>query len=521
MNPTFRVESICSIGENENNMKNKNLKILKNVFINSGQNRLNLVDLFFDEQIEKIVPRLNKPIDWKDISTNEKWEKFKQNIPAQKYSTDDKIYDGKFLLLMPGAIDAHVHFNTPGFEDRDDFEHGSLAAACGGVTTVIDMPCTSLPPVTSLENLKVKMQAIEGRSWVDYAFWGGVSGNDFQMWSPIDQNIQDLCDMGVVGFKCYFVSGMYTFTDLTFEQMSNIAEIIELKQGILAVHAEDKSLVLKRQMAFQKLGLNNWQAYCRARDDVAEGKAVTQIIEIVRRTGVQIHIVHLSSKLGLEQVIKAKDEGLKVTAETCPHYLYFTENDFRNEAISNYLKTAPPVRTEQDREALWQGLQDKTISFVTTDHAGCDPIKEKSSWNFWEVYGGIPGVEHRVPFLLSEGFKKGRLTLSRTIDLLATNVAKFFHLHSKGSLTIGNDADMALNNLWDKQVVKSENMHSKGKYTPFEGVTFDAVIEATFLRGKMIADRKGESEVCVGYGKPMLLTPSEWSVGRRATRATT
>ncbi|UCE06604.1 MAG: dihydroorotase [bacterium] len=486
-------------------MKNKNLKILKNVFISSGLNRLNLVDLIFDEQIEKIVPQLNQSIKWQDISTREKWEKFKQNISPKQYSADAKVYDGRHLLLMPGAIDSHVHFNTPGFEDRDDFEHGSLAAACGGVTTVIDMPCTSLPPVTLIENLKIKMKAIEGRSWIDYTFWGGVSGNDFQMWKRIDQNIQDLSDMGVVGFKCYFVSGMYTFTDLTFEQMSKVAGIIGLNEGILAVHAEDKALVLQRQMAFQNTGLNNWQAYCQARDDIAEGKAVTHIIEIARRTDAQIHIVHLSSKLALEQIMKAHDEGLKITTETCPHYLYFTENDFRNEAISNYLKTAPPVKTEQDREALWHGLKDKTISYVTTDHAGCDPIREKSSWNFWDVYGGIPGVEHRVPFLFSEGFKKGRLTLSRTIDLLSNNVAKFFKLDSKGGLTVGNHADLALINLWDKQIVKSENMHSKGKYTPFEGVTFEAVVDSTFLRGKMIADRSGNSEVNFGYGKPVFV----------------
>jgi len=485
-------------------MKNKSLKIIKNVLISAGQNRLNLVDLIFDEQIEKIVPRMNKSIDWKNISTREKWETFKQNIPASQNPADAKIYDGKFLLLMPGAIDSHVHFNTPGFEGREDFEHGSLAAACGGVTTVIDMPCTSLPPVTSLENLKTKMKAIEGRSWVDYAFWGGVSGNDFEVYDErtMYYRIHNLVQGGVVGFKAYFISGMEFFADLPYEDMSDLAMMIKSNNSLLAIHAEDKALVLERELALQKKDFHNWQAYCQARDDIAEAKAVTQAIEIARRTEARIHIVHLSSKLALEQIRKAQDEGLKITTETCPHYLYFTENDFKNEAIANYLKTAPPVKSEQDRDALWQGLKDKTISFVITDHAGCDPIKEKSSWNFWEVYGGIPGVEHRVPFLFSEGFKKGRLTLSRTIELLSTSVADFFKLNSKGSLTAGKDADLALINLWDQQVVKSENMHSKGKYTPFEGVTFEAVVDSTFLRGKMIHSSTGESEVSLGYGKP-------------------
>ncbi len=486
-------------------MKNKDFKILNNVFISSGANRLKLVDLVFDERIQKIVPQLDRPVQWQDISTREQWEKLKQNFPARKVPKDAKIYDGKFLLLMPGAIDSHVHFSTPGFEDREDFEHGSLAAACGGVTTVIDMPCTSLPPVTSLENLKMKMKAIEGRSWVDYAFWGGVSGNDFQMRNRIDQNIQDLVEMGVIGFKCYFLSGMYTFTDLAFEQILKVAEMVDFSGSILAVHAEDKTLVLERQYEFQQKGFANWQAYCQSRDDVAEAKAVAQAIEIARRTDAQIHIVHLSSKLALEQIAKAQNEELSITAETCPHYLYFTENDFQNETIANFLKTAPPVKKAADREALWQGLKDGTISFVTTDHAGCNPMKEKSSWDFWKVYGGIPGVEHRVPFLFSEGFKKNRLTLSETIELLSTNAADFFSLDSKGSLTIGNDADLALINLWEEQIVKSENMHSKGKYTPFEGVTLEAVVDSTFLRGKMIVDRNGNSEVVLGHGKPVFV----------------
>ena len=156
------------------------MKLLQNIFITIAENRLMLVDLLFSSKIKKIIPKLSQEIEWRDIATNEKWEKFKRDFPAQPEPLDVEVYDGNFLLLMPGAIDAHVHFNTPGFEEREDFEHGSLAAAHGGVTTVIDMPCTSIPPVTTVENLKTKMNAIKGKSWVDYAFWGGVSGNDFK-----------------------------------------------------------------------------------------------------------------------------------------------------------------------------------------------------------------------------------------------------------------------------------------------------------------------------------------------------
>ena len=166
-----------------------------------------------------------------------------------------------------------------------------------------------------------------------------------------------------------------------------------------------------------------------------------------------------------------------------------------------FLKTAPPVKKAIDRKELWQGLNDGSLSFVTTDHAGCDPKKEKSSKNFWEVYGGIPGVEHRVPFMFSEGFLKGKLSLQKTIELLSTNAAEFFNLKQKGKLEVGKDADFALINLWTSEVIKSRNMHSKGKYTPFENVQFNARVVKTFIRGQLVMDRKNNFIAKPGSGK--------------------
>ena len=258
----------------------------------------------------------------------------------------------------------------------------------------------------------------------------------------------------------------------------------------MAVHAEDKKMIAERTAISKSAGQNNWQAYCVARDDQAEASAIKLLVKIAEKTECRIHVVHLSSKLGLDIIREAQSKGLKVTSETCPQYLFFTQKDFSNSKISAYLKTAPPVKNEIDREALWEGLKDGTLSFVVTDHAGCNPEKEKSSKNFWEVYGGIPGVEHRIPFLFSEGFLKDKLTLSQTIKLLSSNVADYFNLESKGYIKEGYDADFALINLWDKQVINSKEMHSKGKYTPFEGITFNAVVEKTFLRGNLIMNSK-------------------------------
>ena len=482
-------------------MSNKQSKILKNVFLSTNENRLKLVDIYFSDKIEKVIDRISSEIEWKEIDNIDKRNIVTRQFSVNNHPSDSNILDGEFRVLTPGAIDSHVHFDTPGFEERDDFEHGSTAAAIGGVTTVIDMPCTSLPPVTNKNNFAVKQYALEKRSLVDYAFWGGVCGNDFDNNLNVEKQIQDLSDNGVVGFKTYLISGMDTFTDLTQERFLQTANWIKQTGKPMAVHAEDKNSILDRRTALQNVGQNTWRAYCLARDDKAEAAAVKLLVEIAEKTECRIHVVHLSSKLGLDIIREAQGEGLKITSETCPHYLFFTQRDFNNPEISSYLKTAPPVKNEVDRDALWEGLKDETLSFVVTDHAGCDPKKEKSSSNFWEVYGGIPGVEHRVPFLFSEGFLKNKLTLSQSIKLLSSNVADYFNLKNKGYVKEGLDADFTLINLWYKQVVKSQKMHSKGKYTPFEGITLNSVVEKTFLRGELIMNRIGATEQKIGYGK--------------------
>lgn len=471
-------------------MPDERKNILKNVLLCVKENKLQFCDILFDSKIREIIPISEQIFDWKDVKNKTHRDRFLGSFSQLENIDGANIIDGKFLLAIPGAIDSHVHFDTPGFEFREDFEHGSLAAAHGGVTTVIDMPCTSLPPVTTLANLHTKLDAIKNRSHVDYALWGGIAGNDFEKEDERSRNIVDLSNEGVVGFKSYTISGMETFSDLTFDQMKLAAELVGKTGKPLAVHAEDKEMILSRMKNFSIMEMNSWKTYCHARDEHAEAVAINKLISIAEKVDCKIHVVHLSSKLGLKSIYKAQDLGLFFTTETCPHYLYFTQKDFENDSIRNFLKTAPPVKFEEDKEALWKGLEDGSILFVTTDHAGCDPEKEKSSDNFSEVYGGIPGVEHRVPFLFTEGFLKDRLTLERTIHLLSTNAADHFKLKSKGHIEENFDADISLIDLWDSEIISASNMHSKGKYTPFEGVRFNAMVEKTFLRGNLIMSKE-------------------------------
>ena len=464
--------------------------LLKNVFVSHTNNQMKLADIHFTDKIKTIIPKSDQLIDWKDIADHNEWMRFRQAFQSDDRTTGGKIYDGHYLLAVPGSIDAHVHFNTPGFENREDFDHASLAAAYGGVTTVFDMPCTSIPPVTSVDNLNSKYQAIKDRSWIDYGFWGGISGTDLQDEKNTLQKIEALADAGVVGFKVYCISGMASFTDLTYNQIEKVAHWVKITGLPLAVHAEDKHAVLSRQHQLQKRGENDWRAFCQSRDAFAESEAVSQLITIAKKTDCHIHIVHLSSKEALDMIRKAKSSGVNITVETCPHYLHFTQHDFDDPQIRAFLKTSPPVKSEQDRNALWHGLRDGTIDYITTDHAGCDPLEEKNANNFWDVYAGIPGVEHRVPFFISEGFMKNRLTLSETINLMTRNVANNFKINAiKGDLEPGKDADIVLVNLWNRQIVKSEDMHSKGKYTPFEGFEFACSVDTTFLRGRLIMDK--------------------------------
>ncbi|MAT57194.1 MAG: allantoinase AllB [Ignavibacteriae bacterium] len=480
------------------------MKRITNIFINTKGNKLRLAEVVFADKITEIN-FLSNEFDWNDVKDKNSLDEFKSQNKNE--SEAKNLIDGNFCLLMPGAIDPHVHFDTPGFEFREDFEHASTAAAYGGVTTIIDMPCTSLPPVTDIENFKTKLEVVKSRSLIDFAFWGGVRRQDFDDLQKLEKQIIELSEAGVAGYKVYVISGMEEFSDLTYEQIEQAAQIIKQTGKPMAVHAEDKSLVVSRREAFQKENKDSWKEYCIARDVESEQKAIEQIKNISEKTGCRIHIVHLSSKAGMEIIRTAAKENIKLTSETCPHYLYFTQGDFENVKIRNFLKTAPPVKFEEDQNELWKALKNNELEFVTTDHAGCNPDEEKTSDNFWQVYGGIPGVEHRVPFLFSEGFMKNRLTLEQTIKLLSTNAAKFFNLADKGELSENKDSDFTLIDLWNSQVISADNMHSKGKYTPFDGVTFNAVVKNTYLRGEEIMNRDKNTFGKIGYGRFVEIKP--------------
>lgn len=395
-------------------------------------------------------------------------------------------------LVLPGVIDAHVHFDDPGFTHREDFATGTAAAAAGGVTTIVDMPCTSLPPVTSLAALRNKLEVITPKAHVDYMLWGGVSDNALAepQWQ---QNLQEIVEEGVAAIKIYFLSGMETFRDVSRQQAREVLQQTKSLGIPVGVHAEDRGMVRKLQADLQAAGDNSLEAYAASRPAGAEIAAVARLRELSHETGAAIHIVHVGSAGVVDLVSAAKREGLPMTAETCPHFLAFTAQDLLDQG--SVLKTAPVVKTESDRDRLWQALASRELDFVATDHAAGAWPEEKETGSAWTDYGGVPGVELSLPYLYSEGVGQGHITLERMTELLAGAPARFLGIdHLKGRLAPGLDADFVVFEEQEEWTVSAQNLHNKNCYTPLEGQRLVGRVREVYLRGKRIYRRRQDGD---------------------------
>jgi len=432
------------------------MKLIKNAKINNKNERL--VNILFDDKIRKITA---------------------ENINI----SNCKIIDLKGKLLIPGCIDAHVHFNDPGYNHHEDFESGTTAAAFGGITTIIDMPCTSIPPVTNVENFRQKLEIVQPKACIDFAFWGGIRQNDF----PIDEKkIADLWKAGVIGLKIYTISGMDSFEALSYAQIGNILQ--KFPEILFGFHAEDKMTIKQNQKLRQTA-----ENYAKIRSMEAEFIAVKNILKNKHQ---KIHFVHISSKKAAELILKSENASF----ETCPHYLQFTANDLPR--LRGKLKTAPPVKFAEDREFLRQCVKDGKVDFITTDHAGCDFKTEKKIADFAKIYNGIPATELMVPFLFSEFYQKEKTNLAKMIKLTSENVAKRFLIYpQKGSLQIGTDADFTVIDLQKPFIVDETKLHSKGKYSPFDGKKFSCSINRTIVRGNTVFDAKKGILQKAGFGR--------------------
>ena len=397
-----------------------------------------------------------------------------------------EIIDAGGHLTLPGCIDSHTHFMYQGFPHRENFLTGTASAARGGVTTVIDMPCCSVPSARSVDQLKLKLDLVEPQSLVDYAMWGGVTGEDVREgWL---HNVQEQADYGVVAFKAYMTPSVPTFPRVTDPEMYESFVAVE-KTGLpIGIHAENFAMCDYFVKKFQREGRLDGPAWAEARMELAEKVAIELGISFAEETGARLHIVHMSTGIGAKLVGDAKKRGLNVTSESCPHYLTLNYQ----EAMTKYgplAKIAPPLRTKRDNEEQWEGINNGSIDFIATDHAPyeIESEKHKEGMNIWTSFPGIPGVETMVPIIVSEGYNKGRISLSKMVDILSTNAAKHYGLYpKKGAMHIGSDADFTIIDLEKRWTIDPKTQASMCGYTPLEGMELKGKVAKTVVRGHLV-----------------------------------
>ena len=421
---------------------------------------------------------------------------------AGQAPVDEERIDLRGALVLPGVIDGHVHFDEPGFTHRENFETGTRAAAAGGVSCVVDMPCTSLPPVTSAANLHNKLDIISPRAHVDFMTWGGVCDNSMAEPDWRDQ-LAELAGEGVGSIKVYMLSGMETFRDLGTDQLREVLVETERLGVPVGVHAEDRELVHELTEWLQAHDRNDFLDYAASRPMEAELNAVSTMRDLCRETGARVHIVHVGTGPAVDVIAEARSDGLPMSGETCPHFLEFTAEDLNE--IGAALKTAPVVKSAADRRRLWEGVASGELDYVATDHAAGQWPEEKHTGNAWTDYGGVPGVELMLPYIYSEGVKKERITLQRLVEVTAEAPARFFGIdRRKGRLAPGFDADFVVFDEHETWTVHAAELHNLNRYTPHEGQTFTGRVRSLYVRGQRAFHRdRGGSEAFAppGTGK--------------------
>ncbi len=410
-----------------------------------------------------------------------------QNIEAAQ------VIDLQGKVLLPGVVDGHVHFNEPGREHWEGYRTGTMAAAAGGVTTILEMPLNSTPPTTNQAMLAHKRQVVANRTVVDYGHWGGL----------VDNNLTDLEAMngdGVIGYKAFASASGVDFERINDDVLFAGLEKMREMGNLIGLHAENEWVCSYLGKQLQAAGRMDRAAWYESRPPFAELETVQRACYWAKVTGGNLHIVHVSIPEGIQFVAKAKQEGTHVTAETCPHYLFLDEQDF--ERIGPAAKCAPPLRARENVERLWECVLSGMVDTIGSDHSPCTwDLKEKGMEDIWKAWGGISGIQLTLPILLSEGVTKRGLSLTSLARMLSYNPARLFGLFpEKGSIQVGADADLAVVDLDKEWTLSADQLFYKNKFSAYVGSTFKGGVERTFVRGKTVY-QDGQIKAEPGYGK--------------------
>ncbi|MFN0139186.1 MAG: allantoinase AllB [Pyrinomonadaceae bacterium] len=395
---------------------------------------------------------------------------------------DGELIDAGELVVMPGIVDAHVHVNEPGRTEWEGYESATRAAAAGGVTTIVDMPLNSIPPTTTLSGFEEKLAAADGQCVVDVGFWGGVVPDNAS-------ELARLVERGVRGFKCFLIhSGVDEFPHVTEKDLRIAMPEIARLGSVLLVHAEVAGPIDAAADSLAGCDERAYDTFLRSRPREAENEAIAMMIRLCRETGCRIHIVHLSSSDAVPMLRAAKDEGLPVTAETCPHYLTFAAETIADGAT--HFKCCPPVRERENREKLWAAIADGTIDMVVSDHSPCTPaLKLLEQGDFINAWGGISALQFSLPVMWTNLKKRGYAITDLT-RLMSSHTARLAGLSNrKGELRVGFDADIMIWNPDEEFTVITELIHHRHKLTPYAGRKLFGKIEQTIVSGKAVFDR--------------------------------
>ena len=417
-------------------------------------------------------------------------------IGTARLSGERNLVDVGDLVVMPGLVDTHVHVNEPGRTEWEGFATATRAAAAGGITTIVDMPLNSVPATTTVAALEAKRGAARGQCHVDVGFWGGVvPGNAGEL--------DALVDAGVRGFKCFLVpSGVDEFPMVGERDLRAAMPILRRRDVPLLVHAEAPRVIAACGLRSED-SIADYRRYLATRPPEAEVEAIEMMIRLSREFGTHVHIVHVACAEGVDVIARAKADGVRITAETCPHYLTFTADEIRDGATE--FKCAPPIREARHRDALWMGLRSGALDLIATDHSPAPPSM-KCPGDFLKAWGGISSLEISLaavsagartflasghPHTIAPTFVPLQdtsvfVTLSRW---MSASPAKLASLDDrKGHIAPGFDADLVVWDPDEEWLVDAATLQQRHPLTPYAGRRLRGRVRATYLRGERTWD---------------------------------
>ena len=387
----------------------------------------------------------------------------------------DTVFDAQRAWILPAMIDAHVHFNDPGRDDWEGFDRGSRAALAGGIGTIIDMPLNSVPPTVTVPNLTVKKMRATQHCRTHYGFWGGIVNDCETDWVR-------LWEHGVLGFKLFLASsGVDEFPAVSESVVKRALQFSARTGALLLVHAEDCGTLLHNQ---EIIGEKPWTPadYLRIHDSSSEIVAVDQLLYWATRLGGHLHIVHASLPDTVYRVNQAKNQGIDVSVETCPHYLIFDDMDFIEHG--SLLKCAPPLRSRQAVEEMWACLDQGLIDYIVSDHSPSPKIMKTSS-DVSRIWGGISGVQSTMEIMLTEGWKRRNIAISKIVPMLSTRVVKRLHLANRGAVAPGCWADLVMVREQAAQPLASHEIFDTHRHNPYQDFPLQTRVVATWIDGQL------------------------------------